>query len=410
MEKQNIKKKKKKKAKWIKKRHSFFRLILYPFIWALSKIKYHIKIEKCKEKRQFLVISNHQTTFDQFFLGLGFKKHLYYVTNDDIFSNGFVSKLISFLVKPIPIKKGTADVKAVMDCMRIAKEGGSIAIFPEGNRTYSGRTGAIKDTIAPFAKALKLPIAIYHIKGGYGVQPRWSDKTRGGKMTAGVSEIIEYDDYKNLSDSELYDLICKKLYIDEARLDIEYPSKKSAEYLERAMYYCPVCKDFGAWKSQGTISRCEKCGTEIKYLATKEILGVKDDFPYRFIGEWYDAQCEFLRKIDTSKYIDTPIFCDTVDFLEVIPCKKKIPLGKGVKLLAYGDRFEIDFGEKNEVFNFSEITASGVLGRNKMNFYARKRIFQVRYDEHFNALKYVNIYYHAQNILKGDTENGFIGL
>lgn len=408
MEKQ-IKKKKKKRSKWIKKRHSFFRLVLYPFIWALCKIKFHIKIEKCKEKRQFLVISNHQTSFDQFFLGLGFKKHLYYVTNDDIFSNGFVSKLISFLVKPIPIKKGTADVKAVMDCMRIAKEGGSIAIFPEGNRTYSGRTGAIKDTIAPFAKALKLPIAIYHIKGGYGVQPRWSDKTHGGKMTAGVSEIIEYDDYKSLSDGELYDLICKKLYIDEARVDIEYPSKKSAEYLERAMYYCPKC-GFGAWKSQGENARCEKCGTEIKYLATKEIQGVNDEFPYRFIGDWYDAQCEFLRKIDTSKYIDTPIFSDTVDFLEVIPCKKKISLGNSVKLFAYGDRFEIDFGERREVFLYSEITASGVLGRNKMNFYSRKRIFQVRYDEHFNALKYVNIYYHAQNVLKGDTENGFIGL
>ena len=93
MEKQNIKKKKK-KSRWIKKRHSFFRLVLYPFIWALCKIKYHIKIEKCKEKRQFLVVSNHQTTFDQFFLGLGFKRHLYYVTNDDILIKKIREELI----------------------------------------------------------------------------------------------------------------------------------------------------------------------------------------------------------------------------------------------------------------------------------------------------------------------------
>ena len=410
MEKQNKKKKKKKRAKWIKKRHSLVRLILYPFVWALCKIKFHIKVEKCKDKRQFLVISNHQTTFDQFFVGFGFKKHLYYVTNDDIFSNGFVSKLISFLVKPIPIKKGTADVKAVMDCMRIAKEGGSIAIFPEGNRTYSGRTGAIKDTIAPFAKALKLPIAIYHIRGGYGVQPRWSDGTRGGKMTAGVSEIIEYEQYKDMSDGELYSLICKKLYIDECVVDGEYPSKKSAEYLERAMYYCPVCDGFGAWESHGETAKCQKCGTEIKYLSTKEIEGVGRQFPYRFIGKWYDAQCEFLRKIDVNEHIDTPLFCDTVDFLEVIPCKKKIPIASGAKITAYGDRFEIEYGETREVFGYNEITASGVLGRNKMNFYARKRIFQIRYDKHFNALKYVNIYYHAQNTAKGEIENGFIGL
>ena len=189
------KKKKKKKAKWIKPRHTFFRNILYPFVYLLCKIKYNIKIKKCKDKRQLLVVSNHQTTYDQFFLGMAFKKHLYYVTNDDLFSNGFVSWLISFLVKPIPIKKGTTDVKAVMDCMRVVREGGSIGIFPEGNRTYSGKTEAIKESIGDFAKALKLPIAIFHINGGYGKHPRWSDKTRGGKMTAGVSEIIEYDEH-----------------------------------------------------------------------------------------------------------------------------------------------------------------------------------------------------------------------
>ena len=403
------KKKRKKKSRWIRPRHTFFRNILSPFLRLICKIKYKIKVERCKDKRQLLVVSNHQTTFDQFFVGLGFKRHLYYVTNDDLFSNGFVSWLIDFLVKPIPIKKGTTDVKAVMDCMRVAREGGSIAIFPEGNRTFSGKTEAIKESIAPFARALKLPIAIFHIKGGYGVQPRWSDKTRGGKMSAGVSEIIEYEDYKSLSDKELYDLISSKLYINEGKVDIEYPSKKSAEYLERAMYYCPHC-GLSEWESKGELAWCKKCNTKIKYLPTKELECINGTFPYRFITEWYDAQCSFIRELDLSKYIDTPIYTDMVSYLEVIPCKKKIPLGQNVKFSVYGDRFEIELADKTEIVKFENITASGVLGRNKMNFYANKRIFQIRSDEHFNAVKYVNIYYHAQNILKGDTKNGFLGL
>lgn len=403
------KKKRKKKSRWIRPRHTFFRNILSPFLRLICKIKYKIKVERCKDKRQLLVVSNHQTTFDQFFVGLGFKRHLYYVTNDDLFSNGFVSWLIDFLVKPIPIKKGTTDVKAVMDCMRVAREGGSIAIFPEGNRTFSGKTEAIKESIAPFARALKLPIAIFHIKGGYGVQPRWSDKTRGGKMSAGVSEIIEYENYKSLSDKELYELISSKLYINEGKVDIEYPSKKSAEYLERAMYYCPHC-GLSEWESKGELAWCKKCNTKIKYLPTKELECVNGTFPYRFITEWYDAQCSFIRELDLSKYIDTPIYTDMVSYLEVIPCKKKIPLGQNVKFSVYGDRFEIELADKTEIVKFENITASGVLGRNKMNFYANKRIFQIRSDEHFNAVKYVNIYYHAQNILKGDTKNGFLGL
>ncbi len=403
------KKKRKKKAKWIKPRHTFFRAILIPFIWMLCKIKYRIKVQRCKDRRQLLVVSNHQTTYDQFFLGLAFKRHLYYVTNDDLFSNGFVSWLIDFLVKPIPIKKGSTDVKAVMDCMRVAKEGGSIAIFPEGNRTYSGKTEAIKDTIAPFAKALKLPIAIFHIEGGYGVHPRWSDKTRKGKMRAGVSEIIEYEDYKALSDSELYELISSKLYINEGKVDGEYLSKKSAEGIERAMYYCPHC-GLSEWDSQGEHAWCKKCGIKIKYLPTKELVCVNGEFPYRFTTEWYDAQSNYLRGLDLNNYLNTPIYSDIVDYFEVIPCKKKIPLGQSIKFSAFGDRFELDFDGKREVVLYSDITASGVLGRNKMNFYYNKRIFQIKSDKHFNAVKYVNIYYHALSILKGDTKNGFLGL
>ena len=403
------KKKKKGKQKWIKPRHSFFKAVLKPFIRILCKAKYHIKIKKHKDKRQYLIISNHQTPYDQFFVSLSFKNHIYYVTNDDLFSNGFVSSLIDFLVKPIPIKKGTNDVKAVLDCMRVAKEGGSIAIFPEGNRTYSGKTEHIKDTIAPFAKSLKLPIAIYHIHGGYGVHPRWSDKTRKGKMRSGVSEIIEYEDYKNMSNEELYSLICDKLYINEGKLGKEYFSKSSAQYIERAMFFCPNC-EIGDWYSQGETVTCQKCGTSLKYLPTKELAVINGNFPYSFISEWYDAQVSYVRSLDLTPYDNTPIFTDTISLFEVIPWKKKISLGKSVKLSTFSDRIELDSGNEIKVVPFASITAMGIIGRNKLNYYFDKRVFQIKGETRFNALKHMNIYYHSTNILKGETEYGTLGL
>ncbi len=403
------KKKRKGKQKWIKPRHSFFRAVLFPFIKILCKSKYHIKIKKNKDKRQYLILSNHQTPFDQFFVSLSFKKHIYYVTNDDLFSNGFVSWLIDFLVKPIPIKKGTNDVKAVLDCMRVAKEGGSIAIFPEGNRTYSGKTEHIKDTIAPLAKSLRLPLAIYHIHGGYGVHPRWSDKTRKGKMRAGVSEVIEYEEYKDMSNEELYSLICDKLYINEGKLGNEYYSKTSAQYLERAMFFCPNC-ELGDWHSQGQTITCKKCATTLKYLPTKELSCVNGSFPYSFISEWYDAQVSFVRSIDLTPYDNTPIFTDTVSLTEVIPCKKKILLGENVKLSTFSNRLELDFGNEIKVVPFSSITAMGVIGRNKLNYYSDKKVFQIKGETRFNALKHMNIYYHKINISKGETEYGTLGL
>ena len=170
----------KKKAKWLKFRHRVVRNLAYPVLYPYARIRYGVEITKFKEqeKRPYLIVLNHQTPFDQFFVGMAFKGPIYYVATEDIFSLGWISNLIRYIVAPIPIRKQTTDVKAVMTCLRVAKEGGTIALAPEGNRTYSGKTEYMNPAIAPLAKKLGLPIAIFRIEGGYGAEPRWSDVIR----------------------------------------------------------------------------------------------------------------------------------------------------------------------------------------------------------------------------------------
>ena len=103
---------------------------------------------------------------------------VYYMATEDIFSNGWISKVIKYLVAPIPIKKQTTDIRAILNCLKVAKEGGSICIAPEGNRTYSGRTEYMNPSIVSLARKLRMPILIYRIEGGYGSEPRWSDVVR----------------------------------------------------------------------------------------------------------------------------------------------------------------------------------------------------------------------------------------
>ena len=207
--KEQKKKKRKKNQKWMKFRHRVVTELARAILKPITILMFGVKVEKFKEQgeRPYLILMNHQTTFDQFFVGMSFKGPLYYVATEDIFSNGFVSSLIRYLVAPIPIKKQTTDVAAVINCIKVAKEGGSIAIAPEGNRTYSGKTEYISPTIAALARKIKLPIALYRIEGGYGVQPRWSDKNRKGKMRSYVSKVIEPEEYAVMSNEELFSLI-----------------------------------------------------------------------------------------------------------------------------------------------------------------------------------------------------------
>ena len=116
-----------KKKKWIKCRHRIVRNIAFAALYPYCKWKYGIKVDRFKEQgdRAYLILLNHQTAFDQFFVGLSFHGPIYYLASEDLFSKGWVSSLIRWLVAPIPIKKQTTDVKAVMSCIRVAKEGGT---------------------------------------------------------------------------------------------------------------------------------------------------------------------------------------------------------------------------------------------------------------------------------------------
>lgn len=392
-----------KKNQWIRKRHTVIRNVAYWVVYPYMRLKFGVTIEKfrAQEKRPYLILLNHQTVFDQFFVGCAFKGPVYYVATEDIFSMGWLSSLIRWLVNPIPIRKQTNDLKAVKTCIRVAKEGGTIAIAPEGNRTYSGKLCYVKPSIVKLIRVLKLPLAIFRIEGGYGVQPRWCDDVRRGKMRAYVSKVVAPEEYARLTDEELMDLLIKELSVDEAQVTGEFRHKNLAQYLERCIYVCPRC-GLSSFISHGDRMTCKKCGLEARYLPTKEL----EDVPFRFVSDWYDYQCDFVRKLPRDAYLAEPAYREKAAVFEVLLYRKKVPLSKEETVSLYSDRIQVG----DEVFPFAETGAVTVLGRNKLNIYFGDRVFQLKGGKRFNALKYVNFYHHYQNETEGEENGEFLGL
>lgn len=406
------KKDKSKKKKWIKLRHTIVRNLAYAVMYPYSRVKYGITIEKNRDTAhsQYLILMNHQTTFDQFFLGMAFKGTVYYVASEDLFSNGLVSKLITYLVAPIPIKKQTTDVHAILNCMRVAKEGGSIAIAPEGNRTYSGDNVYINPAIAKLAKKLSLPIAFYRLEGGYGVHPRWSDVVRKGKMRGFVSRVLSPEEIQAMTDAELNDLISKELYQNDCELSGTFRHKKSAEYLERAMYVCPFC-GLSEFESKGDIIKCKGCQREVRYLPDLSLQGVGFEFPFVHTTDWYAYQCDFVNTLDTREHTDKPLYCDKAQLSQVILYKNKQLIRKSTDIKLFGDRVEVTAEDGFELsIPFEEASAFVVLGKNKLNVYFDGKVYQFKGDKRFNALKYVNLYYRNKNISEGKADDKFLGL
>lgn len=405
-------KKNTKKQPWIKPRHKVITTIAAKILYPYVRFKYGIKIERFKEQgnRPYLVLYNHQTGFDQFFLGMAFRGAIYYVATEDIFSLGFLSSLLRYAVEPIPIKKQTTDIAAVKNCAKVAKEGGTIAIAPEGNRTYHGRTVYINPSIVSLIKVLKMPVAFFRIEGGFGVHPRWSDVVRKGKMRAYVADVLEPETIKTMTDEELASYVQEKLYVDEAKVDGHFYHAKNAEYMERVFYVCPYC-GLSEFETHNDIVTCKKCKKEIQYTSSKELKGIGFDFPFRFVADWYDYQCDYVHQLNPEDFNTEPVYKDTVNFSEVIINKKKVLLKENTEIILYGDRIIVrGLYDTDLVFNFAETTALAVLGKNKINIYHDKKVYQIKGSKQFNALKYVNFYYHYKNVNKGEKHGKFLGL
>ena len=399
-----------KQKKWIYPRHYWARNLLAAVLGPITLLKYGVQVQRFQKPndRPYLILFNHQTAFDQFFVGLAFQKPVYYVATEDLFSNGWVSSVIRYLVAPIPIKKQTTDIGAVMNCIRVAREGGTIAIAPEGNRTYSGKTVYMNPAIGGLARKLKLPIALFRLEGGYGIQPRWSDVTRRGKMKAYVSRVIEPEEYENMTANELFELIQSELQVNEATADGIFKSGRRAEYLERAMYVCPQCglAEFESHKNKIT---CKKCGLTATYEENKTFTG--EGFPFRFVNDWYEYQSKFINELDVTACTGQPLYVDNANFSQVFVYKRKKKLLKNAAVSLYGDRIVINEGSEGaRTFAFAETDAVTVLGKNKVNIYFGNDLFQLKSGKRFNALKYVQIYHRYKNITRGNPNAEFLGL
>ena len=395
-----------KTSTWRKPRHKAVVTLLRPILEPYVRRKYHITAEPFPEQedRPYLIVMNHQTGFDQFFPFLIFDRPIYFVASEDIFSMGWISNVIRWLVAPIPIKKQTTDLQAVKNCIRVAREGGTICLAPEGNRTFHGKTVYIKPSIASLAKKLGLPVVIFRIEDGYGIQPRWSDVVRKGKMRCYVKRVIEPEEYSSMSREAFADLLQTELTVDEARVTSQFPHPKNAEFLERVVYTCPDC-GFSPLESHGDMIRCTTCGLGVRHLPTKELEGIAKPFPHRFVADWYQWQNDYVNQTDLLACTDSPVFRDSARISRVHTGKRKELIQKEAAIQLFGDRITVG----DRAFPFDDLDAVVVLGKNKLNLYAGSELYQLKGGKRFNALKYVNFFHRYKNIKAGD-HNEFLGL
>ncbi len=397
-----------KKKKWVHFRNQLTMRILKMIMKPAMFFKCGFRYQKIKNlKKPSLILYNHTTGYDQFFVGLMANTKTYFVMSDDLTTIPKVSKIIKFLVNPIPYKKASTDFSILKNCKVVANEGGSIAISPEGNRSFSGKTGYINPTISKMIRFLQLPVIFIHIEGGFGVYPRFSNKIRKGKCFGKVVKVLNYNDYKDLTNEQIYEIVKENIYTNDIGLGERYKSHKKAEFLERVIYNCPNC-GITHFKSNKNIIECTSCHTKHIYNERLEFEGVNASPFFKDVYHWYLYQEQKLKEINYD-LMDDIITTDIISLYNVIPRRRKVLLAKNAKLFLYLDHYLIIDDNNSYNFNFLDIISAGVFGKNKINIFTKDMIYQIKSDDRFNAIKYVHFLYHYKNKKEG-VKDEFLGL
>ncbi|HQC74258.1 MAG TPA: lysophospholipid acyltransferase family protein, partial [Bacilli bacterium] len=388
---------------WTKFRHKVVFAIVRPFFWVFLRLRFGFRAKPFKlPKKPVLILFNHQTSLDPFMVALSFKGPIYFLATDDIFSLRFWSPLIRFLVAPIPKSKSFRDFQAIKNIITVAAEGGVISLAPEGNRTYSGRLCHIDYAIVKLIKHLKIPVCLYTFKHGYGISPRFSPFIRKGKMTGEVAKYLDEDTINRLSNDELYQEIVSTLSIDEFSSKQLFKSSHRAEYLERAVFFCPVCRRIGTLHSHKDMLHCTYCHLEVTYQENLSLTANNQLFKFTYLWEWMEFEKDYLLELDLSE--NRTLFKDEkVTLKEVIKNRRKKKLLKGQMMMDF-ENIKVTDGEKTLMFPLDDIISMAVMGQNKLNIYFGKAIFQIKAHPRFNALKYMQLYFHIKNKKKGVTD------
>jgi 1-acyl-sn-glycerol-3-phosphate acyltransferase len=190
----------------------FVAAVSWPVLHGLYRLE-TTGLNRLPPEGGFVLAANHTSSFDPWPLGLPLwpKRQLFFMGKVELF-NPVLGPLLR-AGGAFPVRRGEGDVEAIDTAVRICREGGIVAMFPEGTRQVKGlrkkfehrpRTGS-----ARIALTAGVPLVPAAIKG--------SDRlSRLGKLKVAYGEPVPLDDLEGQAprdaQQEATDRLMERIY------------------------------------------------------------------------------------------------------------------------------------------------------------------------------------------------------
>ena len=183
---------------------AIIRCIVKSCIYAWCKIYYRAKIqglENIPKDGPLIFAGNHRSYLDPPLIVVTGKRRMRFIAKEELKENKGLRFLI-WAFDAIVVKRNEKDVGPVKESLKTLKEGGCIALFPEGTRNGLEKGEKVKDGVAFFAVRSGAKVIPCGIKGG---------TKENRKVTITYGKPLDYSQYKGNKDKDILDKVTEEV-------------------------------------------------------------------------------------------------------------------------------------------------------------------------------------------------------
>jgi len=242
-------------------------------VWFRTRIRRNKRLEP---KGGYILVSNHTSMLDPVWMGMVQSREVRFMASAALFDAPLLASLVRAL-GAFPKKKFVKDKASVLTLVEMYESGQVVALFPEGFRTWDGRTQPVRPGIGRLIHGLDARVVVARILTGHLQRPRWAKRFRF------VPLIVEVDDpvtFTGLGPQEIEEEINKRIQIDLEPEELGGLAFgwKMAEGLPEYLWACPACmalEGLSVDKRDRNVVRCGSCGKAWKVDVRCHLKGVE---------------------------------------------------------------------------------------------------------------------------------------
>lgn len=351
----------------------------------------------------YIVLPNHTCDLDPALVGMSFSKQMYFVASEHVYRKGLISKILLYCFSPIAKIKGSSDKLMVLNVLKQIREKKNICIFPEGERSFNGRTGEISDAIGKLVKISGANLVTYKISGGYFTNPRWGYGIRKGKMSGRVQKVYTKEELSSMSPEQVTSIIRNDLFENAYEVQglqhIKFKGKKLAQGMECAFCVCPECKQIDVIKTEGNTISCKNCGPLSLYNEYGYYENIKQTFTFKTTEEWDSWQEDYFAQLSKESSIEK-YFSDEVELYLFNSEHSDSSLGEGILALNH-NKLVFKSDNTNLELPVEKIPDMAMYGKKGLVFSdADNNHYELKSKKLINVRKYIFVWKYLRKNLK----------